>query len=124
MESASLAGLREVTLDVDVHLVETTKANAFYCYGGRKALQPIEEVEWAETGLVLAEEFRHGNVQAGMDIQENNALFFPFHQRKTIFTIRSRDNLVTAGGESTCRIFLRFSSLSMTRNLRHPLLFF
>jgi len=86
VESAPLAGLREpnrqvicsyiekmkpgpeVTLDVDAHLVETTKANAFYCYNGYKAFQPIE-VEWAETGLVLAEEFRQGNVLAGMDIK-------------------------------------------------------
>jgi hypothetical protein len=86
IESAPLAGLREpnrqviwsyiekmkpgleVTLDVDAHLVETTKANAFYCYDGYKAFQPIE-VEWAETGLVLAEEFRQGNVLAGMDIE-------------------------------------------------------
>jgi hypothetical protein len=86
IESASLAGLREpnrrviwsyiekmkpgqdVTLDVDAHLVETNKANAFYCYDGYKAFQPIE-VEWAETGLVLAEEFRQGNVLAGRDIK-------------------------------------------------------
>jgi len=86
LESASLTGLREpnrqviqsyiekmkpgqeVTLDVDAHLVETTKANAFYCYDGRKAFQPIE-VEWAETGLVLAEEFRQGNVLAGTDMK-------------------------------------------------------
>jgi hypothetical protein len=86
LESAPLAGLREpirrviwsyiermkpgqdVTLDVDAHLVETNKANAFYCYDGYKAFQPIE-VEWAETGLVLAEEFRQGNVLAGRDIK-------------------------------------------------------
>lgn len=86
MESAPLAGLREpnrqviwsyiekmkpgqeVTLDVDAHLVETSKANACYCYDGYKAFQPIE-VEWAETGLVLAEEFRQGNVLAGRDIK-------------------------------------------------------
>jgi hypothetical protein len=86
VESAPLAGLREpnrqviwsyiekmkprqeVTLDVDAHLVETTKANAFYCYDGYKAFQPIE-VEWAETGLVLAEEFRQGNVLGGKDIK-------------------------------------------------------
>src|SRR3989304_9265355 len=84
VESAPLAGLREpnrqviwsyieqmkpgqeVTLDVDAHLVETTKANAFYCYDGRKGFQRIE-VEWGETGLGLAEEFRQGNVLAGMD---------------------------------------------------------
>jgi hypothetical protein len=86
VESAPLAGLREpnrqviwsyiekmkpgldVTLDVDAHLVETSKANAFCCYDGYKAFQPIE-VEWAETGLVLAEEFRQGNVLAGKDIK-------------------------------------------------------
>ena len=86
VESAPLAGLREpirqviwsyiekmkpgpaLTLDVDAHLVETTKASAFYSYSGKKAFQPIE-VEWAETGLVLAEEFREGNVLAGMDIK-------------------------------------------------------
>lgn len=85
-ESAPLAGLREpirqvirsyvekmkpgqeVTLDVDAHLVETSKANAFYSYNGKKAFQPIE-VEWAETGLVLAEEFRQGNVLAGTDMK-------------------------------------------------------
>ena len=32
---------QEVTLDVDAHLVETTKANAFYCYDGRKAFQLV-----------------------------------------------------------------------------------
>jgi hypothetical protein len=86
VESAPLAGLREpnrqviwgyiekmkpgkeVTLDVDAHLVETNKANACYCYDGYKAFQPIE-VEWAETGLILAEEFRQGNVLAGRDIK-------------------------------------------------------
>jgi hypothetical protein len=86
VESARLAGLREpfrqviwsyidkmkpgqeVTLDVDAHLVETNKTDAFYSYNGKKAFQPIE-VEWAETGLVLAEEFRQGNVLAGMDMK-------------------------------------------------------
>ena len=86
VESAPLAGLREpnrqvirsyvekmkpgqdVTLDVDAHLVETNKANALYSYNGKKAFQPIE-VEWAETSLVLVEEFRQGNVLAGMDMK-------------------------------------------------------
>lgn len=83
-ESDSLAGLREVnshvarayvqnvkvgdrvTLDIDAHLVETGKANARCCYEGWKAFQPIE-VCWAETGLVLADEFREGNVPASRD---------------------------------------------------------
>lgn len=58
---------KEVTLDVDAHLVETFKADAQYCYEGYKAYQPLV-VEWAETGLVLAEEFREGNVPASKDI--------------------------------------------------------
>lgn len=86
-ESGPLAGLREanrqvvrtyagrvppaweVTLDVDAELVETSKANAQYCYEGYRAFQPIEVV-WAETGLVLADEFRAGNVLAGHGIKE------------------------------------------------------
>jgi hypothetical protein len=85
-ESAGLAGLREVnrrvvgayveavqpervvTLDVDAHLVETAKAEAKVCYEGYKAYQPMEVV-WAETGLVLADEFREGNVPASKDIK-------------------------------------------------------
>jgi hypothetical protein len=86
-ESSKLAGLKEpnrqviwayvhevkpswrVTLDVDAHLVETAKANARYCYEGYRAFQPIE-VSWAETGLVLADEFREGNVSPGRGIKE------------------------------------------------------
>lgn len=59
----------EVTFDVDAHLVETAKANARYCYEGFRALQPME-VEWAETGLVLADELREGNVPPGRGIRE------------------------------------------------------
>ena len=83
-ESGPLAGLREVnshvvrayvqnvkvgkqvTLDIDAHLVETEKAGAQHCYDGFKAFQPIE-VCWAESGLVLADEFREGNVPASKD---------------------------------------------------------
>lgn len=54
---------RRVTLDIDAHLVETDKSGAYYCYEGYKAFQPVE-VCWAETGLVLADEFREGNVPA------------------------------------------------------------
>ena len=58
----------DVTLDVDAHLVETAKADAKRCYEGYPAYQPME-VLWAETGLVLADEFREGNVPASKDIQ-------------------------------------------------------
>jgi len=85
-ESGSLAGLKEenrriiwtyinnlkpgskVTLDVDTQLVETTKSEAKYCYEGYKAFQAMKVV-WAETLLVLADEFRDGNVHPGKDIQ-------------------------------------------------------
>jgi hypothetical protein len=86
MESAGLAGLRAVlvaairafvstvpvadavTLDVDAHLVESSKATALPTYEGFRGFQPAL-VSWAETGLVLAEQFRDGNVpaSAGLD---------------------------------------------------------
>jgi len=84
-ESAPLSGLREVrrrtisayveavhpglevTLDVDVQLTETAKENAQYCYGGYKAFGSAK-VCWAETMLVLADEFRQGNVPPSKDI--------------------------------------------------------
>lgn len=57
-----------VTFDVDTHLVESAKAEAKVCYEGYPAYQPMEVV-WAETGLVLADEFREGNVPASKDIR-------------------------------------------------------
>lgn len=60
---------RRVTLDVDAHLVETDKAEAKVCYEGYKAFQPLL-VCWAETGLVLADEFREGNVPASVGNRE------------------------------------------------------
>lgn len=58
-----------MTFDVDAQLVETAKADARYCYEGYRALQPME-VEWAEAGLVLADELREGNVHPGRGIKE------------------------------------------------------
>ncbi|MEK7777515.1 MAG: hypothetical protein AAB303_02690 [Chloroflexota bacterium] len=90
VESSALAGLNEVkrrtvsayvnairlgnevTLDVDAQLIETSKADAKYCYEGYKAYQPIQ-VSWAETMLVLADEFRDGNVPASKDIRRVSA---------------------------------------------------
>ena len=86
-ESVALAGLKEpsrqairtyvdevkpgwqVTFDVDACLVETAKVNAQYCYQGYRAFQSME-VEWAETGLVLADEFRQRNVSPSRGIKE------------------------------------------------------
>lgn len=54
-----------VTLDIDAHLVETHKEGAQPCYDGYPAFQPIV-VTWAETGLILVDEFREGNVPASV----------------------------------------------------------
>ena len=85
MESAGLAGLRAVlvtairsfvtavpvplavTLDVDAHLVESSKSTALPTYEGFRGFQPAL-VSWAETGLVLADQFRDGNVPASVGL--------------------------------------------------------
>lgn len=87
MESAGLAGLRQVlvtavrafvatvpvvddvTLDVDARLVESSKSTALPTYEGFRGLQPAL-VSWAETGLVLADQFRDGNVGAQTGLRE------------------------------------------------------
>jgi Transposase DDE domain group 1 len=58
----------EITLDVDTQLVETSKSESQYCYAGYKAFQAMKVV-WAQTLLVLADEFRDGNVHPGKDIR-------------------------------------------------------
>jgi DDE family transposase len=60
---------RAVTLDVDAHLVESSKRTALPTYEGFRGYQPLL-VEWAETGLVLADEFRDGNVPASRNIRD------------------------------------------------------
>lgn len=49
----------KVTMDVDAHLVECAKQTALPCYEGFRAYQPLL-VSWAETGLILADQFRDG----------------------------------------------------------------
>lgn len=58
---------RALTLDVDAHLVESAKETALPTYEGFRGYQPLL-VSWAQTGLVLADEFRDGNVPASKDI--------------------------------------------------------
>ena len=58
----------EITLDVDTQLIETNKSEAKYCYDGYKAFQAMK-VSWAETLLVLNDEFRQGNVSPRKDIK-------------------------------------------------------
>ena len=56
-----------LTLDVDAHLVASAKETALPTYEGFRGFQPML-VSWAETSLVLADEFRDGNVPASKDI--------------------------------------------------------
>jgi hypothetical protein len=58
----------EVTPDVDTQLIETNKSAAKYCYDGYKAFQAMN-VSWAETLLVMNDEFRAGNVSPRKDIK-------------------------------------------------------
>lgn len=59
----------EVTLDVDAHVVESSKAEALPTYLGGRGYQPLL-VSWAEQGQVLADEFRDGNVPASRGIKD------------------------------------------------------
>lgn len=68
---AYVAALRPeatVILDVDAHLVESSKSAALPTYAGFRAYQPLL-VTWPETGLVLADQFRDGNVPAAQYIK-------------------------------------------------------
>jgi hypothetical protein len=58
--------LRIATVDQDATIIESHKAAAYYHYDGGKGYQPMVAV-WAEADLVLADEFRDGNVSAKQD---------------------------------------------------------
>jgi hypothetical protein len=60
---------RKVTLDVDAHLVESSKREALTTYEGFRGYQPML-VTWARAGLILADQFRDGNVPASKDTIE------------------------------------------------------
>jgi hypothetical protein len=60
---------REVTLDVDAHLVESSKQEALPTYEGFRGYQPMI-VTWAQSELILADQFRDGNVPAGKNLVE------------------------------------------------------
>jgi len=83
-ETAVLRGLRSVsheligkaergrnplvaTMDVDATVVESHKREAYWTYLGEKGYQPVI-VYWAEEDLILADQFRDGNVPAGMNL--------------------------------------------------------
>lgn len=54
------------TVDQDATIIESRKREAKPTYQGERGYQPMLAV-WAETGMVLADEFRDGNVPAMME---------------------------------------------------------
>lgn len=56
-------GLHMATVDQDATIIESHKENALAHYEGGRGYQPMVAV-WAEADLVLADEFRDGNVPA------------------------------------------------------------
>ncbi|MBI4411947.1 MAG: IS1380 family transposase [Deltaproteobacteria bacterium] len=52
---------KKMTLDLDAMIIETDKRDALYCYEKVKAYQPMNAY-CPELGMVLAHEFRDGNV--------------------------------------------------------------
>lgn len=54
------------TLDMDASIIESHKREAYWHYEGGRGYQP-EVVVWAEHDLIVADEFRDGNVPAGKD---------------------------------------------------------
>lgn len=57
---------RIATVDQDATIIESRKREALVSYEGERGYQPMIAV-WAETNLVLADEFRDGNVPALQD---------------------------------------------------------
>jgi hypothetical protein len=57
---------RIATVDQDATIIESRKQQALPTYEGTRGYQPMLAV-WAETGLVLADQFRDGNVPAQME---------------------------------------------------------
>jgi hypothetical protein len=60
------AGPGRATLDLDATIIESHKRDALPHYKGGRGYQPTAVV-WAEEDLVLADQYRDGNVPAGMD---------------------------------------------------------
>ena len=65
LAAAGLSGQPQTraTVDQDATIIESHKREAQWTYEGTRGYQPMVAV-WAETGLVLADEFRDGNVPA------------------------------------------------------------
>lgn len=63
---AACAAATTATVDVDATVIESHKRDALPHYKGGRGYQPVLAL-WAEQDLVVADEFRDGNVPAGME---------------------------------------------------------
>jgi len=65
------ATLREqpwkATIDLDATVIESHKQQAYWTYLEEKGYQPVV-ASWAEQDMILVDEFRDGNVPAGMEL--------------------------------------------------------
>jgi hypothetical protein len=57
----------KATIDLDATVIESHKREAYYTYLGERGYQPVVAY-WAEQDLIVADQFRDGNVPAGMDL--------------------------------------------------------
>ena len=64
--SRGVSGVKNATIDLDATIIGSSKREAKCTYEGEKGYQPMVAL-WAETGLVVADQFRDGNVPAIMD---------------------------------------------------------
>jgi hypothetical protein len=56
---------QQATIDIDASIHESHKKEALWTYDGMRGYQPVIAY-WAEQGVILADQFRDGNVPAGM----------------------------------------------------------
>jgi len=57
----------KATIDMDATVMESDKREAYYTYLGYRGYQPVIAY-WAEQDLILVDQFRDGNVPAGMGL--------------------------------------------------------
>ncbi len=59
----------QATLDIDATVIESDKREALYTYLGYRGYQPVIAY-WVEPDLIVADQFRDGNVPAGTRLKE------------------------------------------------------
>src|SRR5712672_1100654 len=94
------------TVDPDTTIIESRKQEALHTYEGPRGYQPMLAV-WAEMDVVLADEFRDGNVPAQMaPLTVAQAAFAALP--KTVSTYYYR-------GDSACHEYVFVGSLTTER---------